>query len=79
MVITARMLSLFSTRFVFSSKISAGAVCRKAFSSVPEKVASLETANQKKITQHNIQEAIKKFQIHKSDTGSPSAQSKLHF
>ncbi len=36
---------------------------------------SLETASQSKITQQNIQEAIKKFQIHKSDTGSPSAQS----
>lgn len=40
-----------------------------------ERSISLDTANSKELCKHKIGLAVKKFQIHKSDTGSPSVQS----
>jgi hypothetical protein len=42
-----------------------------------EKTVCLGTANSKEIYQHKVGVAVKKFQIHKSDTGSASVQSKF--
>jgi ribosomal protein S15P/S13E len=41
-----------------------------------EKTVTLGTANSKEIYQHKVGLAVKKFQIHKSDTGSASVQSR---
>jgi hypothetical protein len=42
-----------------------------------EKTVTLGTANSKEIYQHKVGLAVKKFQIHKSDTGSASVQSRF--
>lgn len=39
------------------------------------RVVSIETANQRQLTKHKINVAIKKFQKHRSDTGSAAVQS----
>lgn len=63
------MLAIWNRKFVNPSTIN------RTFSNLVEKVVSLETANQKQIIRHNVQQAIQKFQRHKTDTGSPPAQS----
>lgn len=42
------------------------------------KVLSLETANSRQLLQAKVKRTLHRFQLHRSDTGSPSVQSKLH-